>query len=119
MTAKGDPDSNDFTQSANKHLISQIKRLCEQPEYLQKEEILVKLASTKYKEVLREVLAENNRKGNFIRIYPSQGSDFYDQFFEKPRPYNRYVYKMLYSDYFDSSDTGTVPPTNEPTIEDE
>ena len=72
MTAKGDSDSNDFTQNANKHLISQIKRLTdEQPEYSEKQEILFKLAKTKYKEVLREVLAENNRKGNFIRIYPS------------------------------------------------
>jgi hypothetical protein len=53
-------------------LISQIKRLIdEQPEYSENQEILLKLAKTKYKEVLREVLAENNRKGNFIRIYPS------------------------------------------------
>jgi len=61
---------------------------------------LRKLAGTKYKEILREVLAENNRKGNFIRIYPAKGSDHYDQYFEQARPFNRYVYKMLYTDFY-------------------
>ena len=88
----------------------------EQPQYLEKQDTLVRLAGTKYKEILREVLAENNRKGNFIRIYPAKGSDFYDQFFENPRPYNRYVYKMLYSDYFEQTAKGTSIHTNEPTI---
>jgi len=78
-TTKAEADSNDFSQSANKHLISQIKRLTDvEPQFLNKQGILMKLANTKNKEILREVLAENNRKGNFIRIYPSKGSDFYD-----------------------------------------
>jgi hypothetical protein len=50
----------------------------EQPEYLQKEHLLRKLAGTKYKEILREVLSENTRRGNFVRIYPAKGSDHYD-----------------------------------------
>ena len=40
------------------------------------------MAGTKYKEIIREVLAENSRRGNFIRIYPSKGSDLYDKYFE-------------------------------------
>ena len=28
------------------------------------------------------------------------GSDKYDRYFQQPRPYNRYIFKMLYTDYF-------------------
>ena len=60
-------------------MITQIHMLIEeQPEYLQKEHLLRKLAGTKYKEILREVLSENTRRGNFVRIYPAKGSDHYD-----------------------------------------
>lgn len=73
---------DDFSQPQNKHLVEQIHILIEQqPEYLHREKILKKLAATKYKEILREVLAENQRRGNFIRIYPQHGSDHYDKFF--------------------------------------
>lgn len=39
------------------------------------------MARTKYKELLRETVAEYNRKGNFIRIYPAYGSNTYDRYF--------------------------------------
>ena len=39
------------------------------------------MARTKFKEVLRETVAEYNRKGNFVRIYPAYGSDIYDPYF--------------------------------------
>ena len=58
------------------------------------------MAGTKYKEIFREVLAENNRRGNYVRIYPAKGSDIYDKYFEQQRPFNRYIFKMLYTDYF-------------------
>ena len=67
---------------------------------MQKEKLLKKLAGTKYKEIFREALAENSRKGNFVRIYPTKGSDIYDRYFEVQRPFNRYLYKMLYTDYY-------------------
>ena len=74
--------SDDFTQPANQQLMEQIHILIEeQPEYQHKEKLLRKLAGTKYKEILREVLAENNRKGNYIRIYPAKGSDLFDKYF--------------------------------------
>lgn len=41
------------------------------------------MAGTKYKDILREALAENSRKGNFVRIYPSKGSEVYDKYFEQ------------------------------------
>lgn len=59
----------------------------------------MKKASTfRFKEYIRETCAENIRKGNFIRIYPSKGSDMYDSLFLGPRPYNKVVYKALYSE---------------------
>jgi hypothetical protein len=51
----------------------------------------------KFKEVLREALDENQRKGNYIRIYPSRGSEIYDKFFTGTRPYNRFLFKCLYT----------------------
>ena len=57
-----------------------------------------KAANVKYKEYIRETVIENTRRGNFIRIYPARGSEMYDPFFQSPRPYNKVVYKVLYSD---------------------
>jgi hypothetical protein len=57
-----------------------------------------KAASLRYKEYIRETLVEGQKKANFIRIYPARGSDIYDNFFANSRPYNKLVYKMLYTD---------------------
>ena len=43
----------------------------------------------RFREYVREVLAEGQRLGNFIRIYPAAKSDMYDKFFLGPRPYNK------------------------------
>ena len=32
---------------------------------------MIKLTTIKFKDILRETLAEYNRKGNFLRIYPA------------------------------------------------
>ena len=78
----------------------QIERIVnENPqEYSPLLEALKKSANLKYKEYIRETLLENQRRGYYIRIYPSRGSDMYDPFFQHPRPYNKVVYKVLYSD---------------------
>ena len=55
-------------------------------------------AAIRYREYIRETQAEYNRKGNFIRIYPAKGSDIYDCFFTGARPYNKVLYKALYTD---------------------
>jgi hypothetical protein len=57
-----------------------------------------KAATYKYKEIIAETLAENNRKGNWVRVYPAKGSDMYDSFFLGPRPLNKLVYKVLYGE---------------------
>jgi|LakMenEpi03Aug12_release.lakeMendotaPanAssembly.Ray.scaffolds.fasta_scaffold826847_2 hypothetical protein len=55
-------------------------------------------ANLKYREYIRETVAEYQRRGNFIRIYPAKGSDIYDALFQGPRPYNKAVYKALFTD---------------------
>ena len=54
--------------------------------------------NSKYREYIRETCAEYQRRGNYIRIYPAKGSDMYDHFFSGPRPYNKAVYKALFTD---------------------
>lgn len=71
---------------------------------MQHEEILKKMARTKYKELLRETVAEYKRMTNFVRIYPSPNSNSYDQYFEQSRPFNKYIHRMLYTDYFGLDD---------------
>ena len=57
-----------------------------------------KASTVRYREYLRETLQENQRKGNYIRIYPAKNSDMYDQYFGTQRPYNKVIYKVLYTD---------------------
>jgi hypothetical protein len=59
---------------------------------------LRKAASIKAREFVRESIAEYGRRSNFHRIYPSKGSDMYDCFFSGPRPYNKILYKVLFTD---------------------
>ena len=60
---------------------------------------------SRYKEILKETLEEQERKGHFIRIYPAKGTNFYDQFFVSLRPINQYLFKALYVDMMQESET--------------
>ena len=53
--------------------------------------------NSRFREVLRETLIENNRKNNFIRIYPTSSSDVYDQYFTQQKPMHKSLYKALFS----------------------
>ena len=57
-----------------------------------------KASSMRYREYVRETQAEFLRKGNFVRIFPAKNTDIYDCFFNGSRPYNKLVYKAIYSD---------------------
>lgn len=57
-----------------------------------------KSATIRYREYIRESTAEFQRRGNYIRIYPAKNSDMYDQYFHSPRPYNKIVHKILFTD---------------------
>jgi len=61
-------------------------------------EPIIKASNLKYKEYLKETILENQRRGYYLRIYPARGSDMYDPFFSHPRPYNKVINKVLYSD---------------------
>ncbi|CAG9323870.1 unnamed protein product [Blepharisma stoltei] len=56
------------------------------------------MQSTKFKEVVRDTLEEYKRRGHFIRIYPSKGSEFYDGYMEPIKLVNRYLYSILYTE---------------------
>lgn len=60
--------------------------------------VVKKLIPMKFKDLLKECLRENSNKGNFLRIYPAEGTNIYDKFFKSPRPYNVFLYKCLYTD---------------------
>jgi len=77
-------------QNVNQELL----RYLEADNILQNHQNLIKkLLPLKYKEVLRDCIAEYGRKGNFIRIYPSKGSNSYDKYFKHYRPLNHFLYK--------------------------
>jgi hypothetical protein len=44
-------------------------------------EPMKKASQVRYREYIRETLIENQRRGNYIRIYPAKNSDMYDPFF--------------------------------------
>ena len=37
--------------------------------------------NAKTREILRDTLMENSRRGNFIRLYPARSSEYFDQYF--------------------------------------
>ena len=59
---------------------------------------LAKISLTKYKQEILETLEERCRLGNYIWIYPSQGSKVYNYFFINEKPVNTAIYDFLYSD---------------------
>ena len=72
-------------------------------------EPLKKAINCRYKDYIKETLAEYQRRGNYVRIYPAKGSDMYDQYFLGPRPYNKAVYKALFSDDIIKMGKPTIP----------
>lgn len=52
----------------------------------------------KFRDIVAETVSEYNRRGEFIRIFPSRNSKMYDRFFSSGRSsLNKIVYKALYS----------------------
>lgn len=70
----------------------------ESEEYLHLEESMRTACMLKNREIIYEALSEYQRKGNFVRIYPSRQSNIYDQFFQGNRPLNKLLHKVLFSD---------------------
>lgn len=106
-----------FMQNANtKDIEAELIRYIQyDPSLAGYKNILKKLIPLKCKEVLKQALHENARRGNFIRIYPAKGTDVYDKYFKSVRPYNVFLYKCLYSDEILPTNmvdsVGQVPPS--------
>lgn len=43
---------------------------------------LRKLARLKNLDIIKEITSEYERKGNFVRIYPSRGGEIYEKYFQ-------------------------------------
>jgi len=54
--------------------------------------------SNKNRAIIRDTLVEDQRKGNFVRVYPTRNSDIYDPYFLCPRASNKVVFKYLFTD---------------------
>jgi len=52
--------------------------------------------SNRFMQALRDTLEEFKRKGNFLRVYPAQGTDYYEKFFQPPKVINKALYKTLF-----------------------
>ena len=76
-------------------------------------EPMKKGSQLRFKEYIREACNEYQRRGNFIRIYPAKQSDIYDQYFMSTRPYNKVLYKALFTDEILRSN---ISSTNRPEI---
>ena len=98
------PHGNNANDPNNNTASAQLNQLIERLalENPQEFSILVdpmkKAAGLRFKEYIREAVAEYQRRGNFIRIYQAKNSDIYDQYFMSPRPYNKVLYKVLFTD---------------------
>lgn len=96
----GSAGADQFANNSASQLITMIEKLAvDNPsEYASLVEPMKKALNCKYREYIREAVAEYQRRGNYIRIYPAKNSDIYDQFFAGPRPYNKALYKALFTD---------------------
>ena len=67
-----------LTQAPNSYILREIDKLENDGEFAQDINLLKKLSTIRQKEILRETLLELLRKGNYVCIYPSRGSEVYD-----------------------------------------
>lgn len=93
------PYENDIFYSTNNAQIA-ANDLCTRNKYYplneQCHDILTRMSTSKFKNEVLETLEERCRMGNYVCIYPSQGSNSYDYFFINSKPVNTAVYEFLY-----------------------
>jgi hypothetical protein len=95
----GKQNKNSFAQAVNpKEIDAELLRYLQyDPTLAPHRNLIKKIIPMKFKEVLKTALEENSRCGNFIRIYPAEGTNIYDKYFKSVRPYNVFLYKCLYT----------------------
>jgi hypothetical protein len=60
------------------------------------QEIMLKLASYKKRDILKEALSEFQRRSDFSRIFPAKGTDKYFRFFHSQNNMNKFLYDFIY-----------------------
>lgn len=102
LSSQGTMGGGDMmSQAASAHLLQMVERyITENPQdYMTPiHEGMRKAVALRHREFVRETCSEYQKRGNFIRIYPAKNSDIYDQYFAAPRPFNRIIYKALFTD---------------------
>ena len=59
-------------------------------------DLMIKFAKLKHRDLIKEIVFEYERRGNFVRIYPAPGWDEYEKYFQYQKTINRYLYKVLF-----------------------
>jgi len=62
----------------------------------QDQETMLKLASFKKRDILKEALSEYFRRTDFKRIFPAPGTDKYFKFFHSQNNMNKFLYDFIY-----------------------
>eukprot|EP00347_Sterkiella_histriomuscorum_P021171 403334979 len=101
---------DNFYQQPNSSTLQMIERLAESDlDISENIELVKRLAGIKHKEILRETIAEYQRKGNFVRIFPSNGCNSYDQYFQQQSLIKK-SYKVSQNQGFSSLKEEVYPP---------
>ena len=56
---------------------------------------MLKFAKLRHRDLIKEIVYEYERRGNFVRIFPSPGSNEYEKYFQYQKTINKYLYKVL------------------------
>jgi len=94
------PSSHNFFQPGNLQTNQVIERTAdEDPEFASHINVMKRMSQLRFKDVLKETLAELERKGrNFVCIYPAPGCEVYDKYFTQVRPLNKFLSRILFHD---------------------
>jgi len=66
------------------------------------------IQTARFREVLFEIIEEEKRCHNFIRIFPAKGTDIYNAYFSNNRVLNMALYDVLYDKML--NDVDILPP---------
>ena len=111
----------DSLVARNKQLFNIDTILNDYKDWKEVDNIVPELQNLSYRvrEMLKTAILEDQRKGYFVRIYPSYQSDKYDRFFIEPRSLNKLQHKYLYqiNETKEDDEDGTISSEDESHLE--
>lgn len=78
------------------------------------QKVMLKLASYKRREILKETLAEFQRRTNYDRIFPAKGTDKYHRFFQTDNSLNAFIYEFIYESHKKEENKAEEKDTHNP-----